>query len=119
MAEQFHASNGQKEGEGIVINSGELLTIETAADFARRIGAALAVSQQVTVNFAAKVEMDVTALQTLCSACKTAAAEGKILTQQGVGTDSLRQLIAAAGAQLHGPCKHNNSNPCIWFGGEQ
>lgn len=119
MAEQIHATNGQKEGEGIVINSGELLTIETAADFARRIGAALAVSQKVTVDFAAEVAMDVTALQILCSACKTATAEGKTFTQQGAGTESLRQLLVAAGAQCQGSCKHINSNPCIWFGGEQ
>lgn len=118
MAKQTPASKGQKEGSS-TIASGTRLTIENAADFAKRIGEALVACKTVAIALDAKAAMDVTTLQVLCSACKTATAEGKSLTPQGAGPESLRQLIVAAGAQRHGPCQHNNSNPCLWFGGEQ
>lgn len=119
MTKQSMASKGQKDTAITTIVSGARLTIENAADFAKSISAALAASPTVELAFAAEVEMDITALQILCSACKTATAEGKSFTPQKAGTESLRQLLVAAGAQYQGSCKHNNSNPCIWFGGEQ
>lgn len=118
MAKQKIASMCQ-EADMITINSGARLTIENAADFAKSIREALATSQRVAIEFAANVEVDVTALQILCSACKTAATEGKSLIRQGATPESLQQLITAAGAQRLGLCQHDNGNLCIWFGGKQ
>lgn len=118
MENQTFSSKGREDGS-ITVSSGERLTIENAADFATCIREALAASPRVAVEFAATVEVDLAALQILCSACKTAAAEGKSLTHQGPATEFWRQLIVSAGAERLGSCRHNNNNPCIWFGGKQ
>lgn len=118
MTKQTLASKGHQKDGITTINSGERLTIENATAFANSVREALAACNTVAIEFAAQVEVDVTALQILCSACKTAATEGKILIQQGSTPESLWQLIAAAGAEHPGPCHHNNNNPCIWFGGQ-
>ena len=109
-------SRTHREDGTIAISSGARLTIENATDFVQCFGEALAASQAVAMEFDATVEVDITVLQTLCSACKTAAAGGKTLSHQGPGTESLRQLIVSAGAERLGACRHNNGNPCPWFG---
>jgi anti-anti-sigma regulatory factor len=106
-----------REDGSIIISSGGDLTIANAALFVGCIWDALATSRQVVIEFDADVEVDVTTLQVLCSACKTAAATGRTLAHQGPGTKSLRRLSATAGAERLDRCRHNNDNPCIWFGG--
>jgi len=109
-------SSGQNNDE-IVISSGKRLTIDTAADFTQRIQKGLSAAGSVAVAFDADVEVDITALQVLCSACKTAAAEeGKTFSYRGELPKTLVDLITACGAGFHGLCKHNNSSICIWFG---
>ena len=112
-------SNKPQEVGTITISSGERLTIENAADFVQRFGEALTASQTVAMEFDTTVEVDITVLQTLCSACKTATAKGKTLTHQGSGHESLRHLIVSAGAERLGTCRYNNGNPCPWFGGKR
>lgn len=110
---------GKWEGDGsITISVGTRLVIENAVDFSKSISAALVIAQKVAVKFDGMIEMDITALQVLCSACKTAAAEGKIFTQQGPRPELMDHLIPAAGAECLGPCRYNTDNPCTWFGGK-
>ena len=116
MEQQTFAMHCRDDGS-IRITSGERLTIDHAGAFSLRMREALLAAQRVEVEFAAECAVDITTLQTLCSACKTAAAAGKSVVCHGSGPLSLGQLIAAAGAQRPGPCRHNNGNPCPWFGG--
>ncbi len=101
----------------LVISTGDHLTIANATDFSLCLRQALASAATVEVEFAAGVEVDITTLQILCSACKTAATEGRRLSARGAGIEALRQLIVAAGSERPGPCRLNHNNPCIWFGG--
>jgi hypothetical protein len=117
MEQQTLARKCRDDGS-IRVHCSESLTIDHAADFAACIRDSLAAANRVEVEFSAECTMDITALQALCSACKTAAATGKSLTCQGPVPLSLQQLIIAAGAQRVGPCLHNNGNPCPWFGGQ-
>lgn len=116
MSNQTISSERRDDGS-IVIISGDRLTIEHAADFTMCFREALASSPSIAVEFTANVEMDVTALQILCSACKTAEQEGKVLTYQGAGIASLHQTVASAGAERHSSCREANNHQCIWFGG--
>jgi len=101
----------------VVLSSGARLTIESIADFTRLVRDALDGAKSVAVAFESDLEVDITALQVLCSACKTAAAEGKSFSCSGPQPQALVDLIVAAGAEHHGACRSNNNNPCIWFGG--
>ena len=109
-------SSRQKSGE-ILITSGGRLTIEDTAEFAQLIQAGLAEAQAVSVQFDSDLVADITVLQVLCSACKTAASGGKSFFCHGAIPKALVDLVAAAGAERHGKCKQNNDGLCPWFGG--
>jgi anti-anti-sigma regulatory factor len=109
-------SSCRENGE-YVISSGDRLTIETAGDFARLIREGLEASQKVSVEFEPEVAIDITGVQILCSACKTAAANGASFSFQGVRPRSLTDIIEACGAERRAACKQNNNSNCIWFGG--
>lgn len=106
-----------RENGEIVINSGDRLTIENAADFMRLLREGLEASQNVAVELAADVEIDITGIQLFCSACKTAAAQGKTFSCRGPRPQALEAMIQACGVERHTACKQNMDSNCIWFGG--
>lgn len=106
-----------RENGETIITSGACLTIENAADFSRIAREALEASQLVAIEFEPDVQIDITGVQVLCSACKSAANSGKIFTYHGPQPQSLADIIASSGAERHAACKHNNGSTCIWFGG--
>jgi ABC-type transporter Mla MlaB component len=93
----------------LTINVGNRLTIETIADCAQQIRTGLNQADVVLVAFEPDVEIDVTALQVFCSACKTAAAQGKRFACSGPLPEALRNLIAATGSERHEQCSVNSS----------
>lgn len=103
--------------DSITIQSGESLTIENAAELALMIRESLEQSHCVEIQFDPNLEMDITALQILCSGCKTAAVTNKVLSFSGARPEVLGALITASGSERHAICKHNNNSVCIWFGG--
>jgi len=106
-----------RENGEIIISSGDRLTIENAAEFARIIREALGASHNVALEFEPGVEIDITGVQILCSACKSAATGGSTLSYMGLRPQGLADLIAVSGAGRNSACKHNNDSSCIWFGG--
>ncbi len=109
-------SSVRESGE-IIITSGARLTIENAANFALLVSEALDASDVVAIEFEPEVEIDITGLQILCSACKSAAQNGKVFSYHGLQPPALADLIASSGTGRHAGCKHNNNSNCIWFGG--
>jgi anti-anti-sigma regulatory factor len=109
-------SSVRESGE-IVITSGERLTIEHAADFSRLIRNALDTAHVVNVEFEPTVEIDLTGIQILCSACRSAAQVGRRFSYLGTQPQALIDIIAVCGAERHAICKHKNDSTCIWFGG--
>ncbi len=105
------------ENGDTVVTSGNRLSIETAAEFSRIVREALTASRHVMIEFEPTVEIDLTGVQILCSACKSAAQNGKIFSYRGELPHGLVELIAVSGAERHAACKHNNNSTCIWFGG--
>ena len=113
------ALNGDKDKNenGRTVNSGERLTIETIGDFAERIRKNLGENDTVFIEFQDDVELDITALQILCSACRTAAAAGKKIMCRGPLPDSLGQLAATAGSERHDHCKIDSTSCFRKLGG--
>lgn len=109
-------SSVRENGE-IIVTSGPSLTIETAAEFSRIVREALEASKNVAIEFDPVVEFDITGIQILCSACKSAARSGKTFSYHGLQPQALADLIVASGAERHVVCKHNNNVTCSWFGG--
>lgn len=100
-----------------VISSGERLTIETITDYVQLLLTGLTEADTVILEFDPKVEMDITALQALCSACKTAVASGKRCMHRGPAPMALIELAAAAGAERHNSCGIHNDSCFREFGG--
>jgi anti-anti-sigma regulatory factor len=111
-----HVTTIQQNNEK-VIGSGERLTIETITDYVQLIRAGLGEADTVILEFDPGVEMDITGLQVLCSACKTAAASGKRCIHRGPTPRALIELAAAAGAERHKPCAIPNDSCFRRFGG--
>ena len=109
-------SSVRANGE-IIITSGDRLTIETASEFSLLLKESLEASKNVAIEFDPAVEIDITGMQILCSACKSAAQSGKTFSYHGLQPEALADLIVASGAERHAVCKHNNDCTCIWFGG--
>ncbi len=109
-------SSVRENGE-IIVTSGNRLTIENAAEFSRLVSEALGASSTVALEFEPAVEIDITGLQVLCSACKSAAQSGKSFSYLGPQPQALADIISSSGAERHAACKHNNDTTCIWFGG--
>lgn len=106
------------EGGEIIITSGDRLNVENAAVFLQHVREALEASSSVVVEFAPAVEIDITGVQIICAACKSAAANGKTFSYKGLQPQGLSAVIAACGAERHAAnCKHINDSTCIWFGG--
>jgi len=111
-------STRSENGE-IIITSGDRLTVENASDFTRLAREALGESSSVVVEFDAEVEIDITGVQIICSACKSAAAGGTSFSYRGPQPQGLADMIAACGAERHSDCKHNNNSTCLWYGGDK
>ncbi|NVN93571.1 MAG: hypothetical protein HXX11_23645 [Desulfuromonadales bacterium] len=97
--------SSSRESGGTVITSGDRLTIECAADFMRLMREGLASASHVALAFEADLASDLTGLQLICSACKTAASGGKSFTFSGPRPHALLDIIDACGAQRHTACK--------------
>ncbi|MHB8120846.1 MAG: STAS domain-containing protein [Desulfuromonadaceae bacterium] len=106
-----------RENGGIIVTSGARLTIENAAEFSRILREALEASGNVAIEFEPAVEIDITGVQVICSACKSAAESGKTFSYQGARPQAMADIITSSGAERNSVCKHNNNSTCIWFGG--
>ena len=109
-------SSVRENGE-IIVTSGGRLTIENAAEFSRILCEALEASKNVAIEFEPDVEIDITGVQVLCSACKSAAKAGSVFSYHGPQPQALAEVIASSGAERNAICKFNNNTNCLWFGG--
>ncbi|OGR27402.1 MAG: hypothetical protein A2X83_03275 [Desulfuromonadales bacterium GWD2_54_10] len=109
-------SSALESGE-IIITSGDQLNVENAAVFLQHVREALQVSKSVTVEFEPEVEIDITGMQIICAACKSAAVNGKTFSYKNLQPQGLSDMIAACGAEHYAAnCKQINDSTCIWFG---
>lgn len=113
------ANNSPLSDNERVISTTSRLTIETVADCGQRIRQGLAEANTVVIVFEPEMEIDITALQLFCSACATAAAEGKQCLYRGQPPRALIDLLAAAGAERHQHCSKNHNTTCFRLVGGQ
>ncbi|HTX72118.1 MAG TPA: STAS domain-containing protein [Rectinemataceae bacterium] len=87
------------------------LTIDHAADLRDRIGAALAASATVHLDFRAVDEIDLACLQILCAARSSARAKGKSLVFVGRPSERVIRRLSASGfiQEASGPVENLES----------
>jgi hypothetical protein len=96
---------------------GGSVTIENIGDFRRALVEAFDLAARVSLDITGLEEVDITAAQVICSACKTAAASERCLAAEGELPECIIGLGKGIGATMGLPCKQNRNEPCNWFGG--
>lgn len=93
------------------------LTIEAVAELRQVLDEALSEAPTVLLDARQLEELDISILQTICSACKTAAATKRRFLPEGELPVCMKTLNGGIGAHMASSCRQNNNEPCIWFGG--
>lgn len=97
---------------------GGTLSIETSGELHRILTESLDESAQIMLDFSAVENIDITSMQVICAACKTAAEMGRGYDCE---SGSIPDCIASFGSSIGGPqglpCSQNNNKPCLWYGG--
>lgn len=106
-----------EDGKTVVVKVTGRMGIEVIAELHHTVLVALCEAEKVQLDCSEVEEMDITALQILCSACKTAAVQKRLFTSLGEQPECLGRLAKESGVHRNGICKHNADQICSWFGG--
>lgn len=90
------------------------LTIEQVAAFRQELVSALAAADRLTISLAEATQIDLSFLQLLCSAHRTAVSQRKELVLIGVSTREVEAVLREAGFSRHIGCTLDCNRSCIW-----
>jgi ABC-type transporter Mla MlaB component len=114
------AMHSEKElpDDGHVLTLKGELTITHAETLKTMLSEALQDTNRVQVELAEVSAVDLSCLQLLCSAHRTAAALGKALTLGGEIPPMLHQAMKTAGFTRQKGCAFSSHTPCLGCGGD-
>jgi anti-anti-sigma factor len=111
--------NMLREENRLLISLAGELTVSNAATLRTGILEALGQGEQVELDLEGVSEVDLAGLQLLCSAHRSALAQGKTLTLINAQIPALEKARQAAGFVFHRSCKFNPAGECFWIGGRK
>ena len=119
MSEHKIINSVTTDGTGTIstVTISGALTIEGAAELRLSFAQALTESQQVVLDASLLEEIDMSILQAVCSACKTAAAGNQSFTLSGELPPCMATLNSGIGAYRGLSCSQNNNEECRWLRG--
>ncbi|HJV65523.1 MAG TPA: STAS domain-containing protein [Geomonas sp.] len=89
------------------------LTLPHAVRFKEALVACLEVAREVTLDISGMTSMDLSALQLICAAHRTAQRKGKPFTVEG-GSAGYRTYLANAGLPRRDGCACGAVRACLW-----
>jgi ABC-type transporter Mla MlaB component len=95
------------------------LTVVNAVEILKRVRDALAQTDDLLVTVDEDSEVDVSFLQILCSAHRTAAAQNKCFKLNIKKTRAFEGAARAAGYIRRKGCSRDRDGSCLWAGGEK
>ncbi len=105
------------ENGALVLRVGGELTIPFAGEFTAALLDAFDTAGRVLVNLEGVSAVDITGLQLLCSAHRTACAREKGFDVEGLVNPVLAEAAVLAGFRRHVGCAVDVGKTCIWIGG--
>lgn len=105
------------DGELATVIVGETLTIETCTEFKQALSRALDAARQVVLDARQLRLVDISSVQLICSACRSASSKGKLLAFEYDVPSCIESLRTSIGAYGGCPCNHTES--CSMIGGIQ
>jgi len=109
MDEQTISARLERTSEGAVLNLSGCLTVWSAAEAKEALSRALGEADRVEVDLAGVETADVTAIQLLCSAHRSAAERSKSVVLRNTG-GAVRRLAEDAGLVPRAGCRDG----CLW-----
>ena len=94
------------------------VTVGQAAALKEALLEALAPASELQVDFSGITRIDLTGLQLICAAHRSAHNAGKRFEILACGSDNFRKTAADAGFLRHVGCGCDTTSNCIWVGGE-
>ena len=117
MSAQNIINSLSADGKSLTVSVSGTVGIEGAAELQSALAEAISGVVQVKLDLQKVESIDITALQVICSACKTAAANGCYLFSDLKLPECMIKLNSVIGAHITTHCSQNNGEPCLWFGG--
>ena len=105
---------GVDEGEIVTLQWSGDLTVRRIAELKAQMQKALAAARQVSIEIAAGAECDLTVLQLLCAAHRTASRQGKTLQLSGEVPEQFKMIMGLSGFSRHIGCARDHSGCCLW-----
>lgn len=105
------------EGTRILKPSGEL-TVSCAAGFRDELLNALSSASAVEVDLSGVSEMDLSALQLLCSAHRTSVSMNRRLRLSETRPPAFEKIVRDAGYTRSAPCTKSCGHGCLWTEGD-
>ena len=93
------------------------LTISRAAEILSLLKESIQARDEIRISLQEVTRIDLSCLQLLCSAHRTAAAKSKVLTLETPVPDALRKLIRQAGFKRRNGCAFSPNTNCLCFDG--
>lgn len=93
------------------------LCIDTTPELLELLRTTLPTAQKVRLDVSNLAEIDLTGMQLICSACRTALVDKHSFNFSGSLAPCIQEAISTVGLQRHTVCKHDANLPCIWCGG--
>jgi ABC-type transporter Mla MlaB component len=104
----------EKEGGVVTLQWSGDLTVRRMSELKAQVKKALATSANVSISLATDAECDVTLLQLLCAAHRTASRQGKNLTICGDFPEQFKMVLSLAGFCRHIGCSLDVCGNCLW-----
>lgn len=93
------------------------LAIDTTPELLALLRTQLPAAEKTRLDVSALTEVDLSGMQLICSACRTAKMKRHSFSFSGNLAPCVQEAIGAVGLQRYITCKHNTDHPCIWCGG--
>lgn len=117
MSEQKITKTVSADGSTATVSVSGALTIENCGEFHSVLADALNGTQRVALDMRRLEGIDITALQIICSTCKTASKQDCTFVCEAGIPASMASFGINIGASRGAPCNQNKNEACIWFGG--
>lgn len=93
------------------------LCIDTAPELLTLLKNTVSGAARIKIDPAGVTETDLSGIQLICSACRTALTEQKKFGFKSDLPDCMKSVVESIGLQRSVSCKHNADMACIWSGG--
>jgi len=119
MSQEKIASTLSADGTEMNVTLSGALSIENAAELQSALADAISGAKLVRLELHRLEHVDLTIMQVICSACRTAAAGGGQLVSDFKLPECMERFNSSIGAHVASQCSYNKGEPCLWFGGDK